>query len=99
MDWDALLIVTYDRWTELRADGRRGAPVPRSTLDMVRMTLAEDIADPEHAATQLLAMYEGLQIQILVRPHVDVLREYDLAAQTLRQGWRTRPVPTWDLTV
>jgi AcrR family transcriptional regulator len=146
--WDALLMVTYDRWVEQRAAARRGHP--RTTLEFVRMTLEEDVADPglvrvlagainiagsrtgfaelfrkryeeyhvalvagltrdfetgaetsvvpaEHAATQLLALYEGLQIQMLVRPHVDVVREYDLAAQTLRTGWASRPVQTWDL--
>jgi AcrR family transcriptional regulator len=147
--WDALLMVTYDRWTELRAAARREHP--GNTLDYVRLTLQEDVDDPglvrvlagainiagantifaelfrkryeeyytalvgalhrdfdtgvetsvvppEHAATQLLALYEGLQIQMLVRPHVDVLRQYDLAAQTLRTGWASRPVQTWDLT-
>lgn len=146
--WDALLMVTYDRWVEHRAAARRGHPA--TTLDYVRLTLEEDVADPglvrvlagainiagastifaelfrkryeeyyvalvggltrdfesgvessvvpaEHAATQLLALYEGLQIQMLVRPHVDVLRQFDLAAQTLRTGWAARPVQTWDL--
>jgi hypothetical protein len=146
--WDALLMVTYDRWVELRAAQRTERPP--TTLDHVRLTLQEDLADPglvrvlagvinvagantvfaelfrkryaeyhealtqslrhdfesgaetaavapEHAATQLLALYEGFQIQILVRPDVDVLAEYDRAVQTLRQGWGARPVQTWDL--
>ncbi|MFS0731297.1 TetR/AcrR family transcriptional regulator [Curtobacterium sp. 1P10AnD] len=146
--WDALLLVTYDRWTQLR--GTRRSVQPSCTIEHVRMTLAEDVADPglvrvlagviniaaaetgfaelfrkrfeeyvgqltaglqrdfdtdversvvppDVAATQLLAVYEGLQIQMLVRPHVDVLVEYDRAVRTLRQGWREREVPAWDL--
>lgn len=146
--WDALLLVTYDRWTQLR--GTRRQKPPSCTIEHLRMTLAEDVADPglvrvlagvvtiaasdnefaelfrkrfeEHveeitvglqrdadaghedlaipayqAATQLLAVQEGLQIQMLVRPHVDVLVEFDRAVRTLRQGWREREVPAWDL--
>ncbi|MEK6309883.1 MAG: hypothetical protein V4755_04175 [Curtobacterium sp.] len=146
--WDALLLVTYDRWTQLR--GTRRSVQPSCTIEHVRMTLAEDVADPglvrvlagviniaaaetgfaelfrkrfeeyvgeltaglqrdfdsetersvvpaDVAATQLLAVYEGLQIQMLVRPHVDVLVEFDRAVRTLRQGWREREVPAWDL--
>jgi len=146
--WDALLLVTYDRWTQLR--GTRRTKQPTCTIDHVRMTLAEDVADPGlvrvlagvitiaaadtgfaelfrkrfeeyveqlsaglqrdvdagserlaipayQAATQLLAVYEGLQIQMLVRPHIDVLVEFDRSVRTLRQGWREREVPAWDL--
>lgn len=146
--WDALLLVTYDRWTQLR--GTRRKTPPSCTIEYVRMTLAEDIADPglvrvlagvitvassesrfaelfrkrfeeyveqlrvglqrdvdggveecvipaHQAATQLLAVYEGLQIQMLVRPHIDVLVEFDRAVHTLRQGWRRRDVHSWDL--
>lgn len=42
--WDALLLVTYDRWTQLR--GTRRTNPPKCTIDHVRMTLAEDVADP-----------------------------------------------------
>lgn len=146
--WDALLLVTYDRWTQLRGTRRKNPP--SCTIAYLRTTLAEDVADPglvrvlagvitiaasdtrfaelfrkrfeeyaeqlesglqrdvdagneqlsiptHQAATQLLAVYEGLQIQMLVRPHLDVLVEYDRAVRTLRQGWREREVPAWDL--
>ncbi|WP_144763135.1 hypothetical protein [Curtobacterium sp. 9128] len=148
--WDALLLVTYDMWTNLRGTNRRRRAA--TTIDHVRTTLAEDVADPglvrvlagviniagagttfaelfrkrygeylaalaagfqrdfdagaedalvpaERAATQLLALYEGLQIQMLVRPDLDVLAEYDHAVRVLRDGWRHRPVPEWDLDV
>ncbi len=42
--WDALLLVTYDRWTQLR--GTRRNVQPSCTIEHVRMTLAEDVADP-----------------------------------------------------
>ncbi|MBF4607417.1 TetR/AcrR family transcriptional regulator [Curtobacterium sp. VKM Ac-1393] len=146
--WEALLLVTYDRWTQLRGT-RRKAP-PACTIDHVRLTLAEDVADPGlvrvlagvitiassesgfaelfrkrfdeyveqlanglqrdfdsgveesgipayQAATQLLAVYEGLQIQMLVRPHIDVLVEFDRSVRTLRQGWKQHELPSWDL--
>jgi AcrR family transcriptional regulator len=146
--WHALLLVTYDRWAQLR--GTRRKNLPTCTIEHVRLTLAEDVADPGlvrvlaglitvassdsgfaelfrkrfeeyaeqltvglqrdfdkgseeagipayQAATQLLAVYEGLQIQMLVRPHIDVLVEFDRAANTLRQGWKRHAVPSWDL--
>lgn len=147
--WDALLLVTYDSWTQLRGSTRRRTP--SCTVDHVRMTLAEDVADPglvrvlagviniagadtsfaelfrkryaeyvgelatalrrdfetgversvvpaERAATQLLALYEGFQIQLLMRPDLDVLTEWDEAVRGLRDGWaRPRPMPAWDL--
>jgi AcrR family transcriptional regulator len=147
--WDALLLVTYDRWAELRAKVRRASPTV--TIEYIRLTLEEDVADPglirvlagainiagantpfaelfrkryeeyytllvmglqrdaalgsetiavpfEAAATQLLALYEGLQIQMLVRPHVDVVAAFDAAVATLRDGWARRPATTWDLS-
>ncbi|UBQ01764.1 MULTISPECIES: TetR/AcrR family transcriptional regulator [Curtobacterium] len=146
--WDGLLLVVYDRWLQLR--GSRRSSVPRCTLDHVRTTLAEDVADPglvrllagvlplaaserdfagffrkrfeeyveeltvglqrdvdagtevigipaHQAATQLLAVYEGLQVQMLVRPYLDVLVEYDRAVHTLRHGWREPEPVAWDL--
>ncbi|PZE27440.1 MULTISPECIES: TetR family transcriptional regulator C-terminal domain-containing protein [unclassified Curtobacterium] len=146
--WHALLLVTYDRWAQLRGTRRKNPPT--CTIEHVRLTLAEDVADPGlvrvlaglitvassesgfaelfrkrfeeyaeqltvglqrdfdkgseeagipayQAATQLLAVYEGLQIQMLVRPHIDVLVEFDRAANTLRQGWKRHAVPSWDL--
>lgn len=149
-NWDALLLVTYDRWVELRATNRREHPA--DTLAYVRMILSEDVADPglvrilaaainiaaadspfaalfrqryeefylamvmgltrdfaaaaepsvvgpEHAATQLLALYEGLQLQMLVRPHIDVVQQYDVAAKALRAGWSHQQPQAWDLDV
>jgi AcrR family transcriptional regulator len=146
--WDGLLLVVYDRWLQLR--GSRRSSVPRCTLEHVRMTLAEDVADPglvrvlagvvtlaaserdfagffrkrfeeyveeltvglqrdvdagretigipaHQAATQLLAVYEGLQLQMLVRPYLDVLVEYDRAVHTLRHGWREPEAVAWDV--
>lgn len=150
--WKSLLLVTYDRWIELRGNTRHGQR-PASTVDYVRMTLVEDVHDPglvrvmagainiaaagddafsdmfrrrhtdfhaymtvalakdfeagrevcaisaSEAATQLLAMYEGLQIQMLVRRDVDIVAEFDSAAETLRRGWRRGSGGAWDLGV
>ncbi|QSB22991.1 hypothetical protein [Curtobacterium sp. 24E2] len=58
----------------------------------------EESAIPAYqAATQLLAVYEGLQIQMLVRPHIDVMVEFDRSVRTLRQGWKQHELPSWDL--
>jgi AcrR family transcriptional regulator len=149
--WDALLLVVYDRWTQLRGQARAGRPQPTGTLDYVRMTLREDIEDPglvrvmagainfastgqgtfsdlfqrryaeyhqqltyglhmdfeagreisvippAQAATQVLALYEGLQIQMLVRSGFDAVAEWDQTVRTLRDGWRRRPLQAWDL--
>ncbi len=58
----------------------------------------ERLGIPAHrAATQLLAVYEGLQIQMLVRPYLDVLVEYDRSVRTLRLGWREQETAAWDL--
>lgn len=147
-NWHALLIVTYDRWVELRGATRREQPT--NTIEFVRMTLTEDVADPglirilagainiaasdtpfsamfrqrweeyyaamamglardfgtgvftsvvppEQAATQLLALYEGLQMQMLVRPHIDVVQQYDFATKALLEGWSRQQPPSWDL--
>ncbi len=61
-------------------------------------TGVETIGIPAHqAATQLLAVHEGLQVQMLVRPYLDVLVEYDRAVHTLRYGWRQPEPVAWDL--
>ncbi|MBT2502280.1 TetR/AcrR family transcriptional regulator [Curtobacterium sp. ISL-83] len=44
-------------------------------------------ASPRHAAEQLLALYEGLQLQGMVRDGVDLLSGYDRAVGRMRSGW------------
>ena len=59
-----------------------------------------DTMDPSRGAEQLVAIYEGLQLQSMVRPRMDVLDSYDRAVTRLRDGWgRPYTPPTWDLDV
>lgn len=49
-------------------------------------------------AEQLIAVYEGLQMQSLLRPHLDLLASYDRAVARLRDGWASsRSLPVWQL--
>jgi hypothetical protein len=72
----------------------------------VQRTLAHDIEvgrepttmNPASGAEQLIAMYEGLQLQSMLRPNMNVLESYDRAVTRLRDGWsRTYSPPTWDI--
>ncbi|OIH95536.1 TetR/AcrR family transcriptional regulator [Curtobacterium sp. MCBA15_001] len=73
---------------------------------MVQQSLARDVAvgrepatmDPARGAEQLIALYEGLQLQSMVRPRMDLLEAYDRAITRLRDGWtRVYVRPVWDL--
>jgi len=46
--------------------------------------------DPTRGAEQLIALYEGLQLQSMVRPQMDLLAAYDRAVTRLRVGWSHR---------
>jgi AcrR family transcriptional regulator len=73
---------------------------------MVAQQLAADITagrepatmEPARGAEQLIALYEGLQLQSMVRPTMDLLEAYDRAVTRLRAGWgREYVAPVWDL--
>lgn len=73
---------------------------------MVQRALAHDIEiglepatmDPARGAEQLIAIYEGLQAQSMVRPHMDVIEAYDRAVTRLRDGWSIEyHRPIWSL--
>ena len=54
--------------------------------------------EPARGSEQLLATYEGLQLQSMVRPEMDLLEAYDRAVTRLREGWaREYVAPVWDL--
>jgi hypothetical protein len=54
--------------------------------------------EPARGSEQLLATYEGLQLQSMVRPEMDLLEAFDRAVTRLREGWsRTYVAPVWDL--
>lgn len=42
---------------------------------------------PRHAAEQLVALYEGLQLQSLLREDADLLPGWDRAVARMRAGW------------
>lgn len=71
----------------------------RSFEDLT-LTLARDVVmgreargtAPRHGAEQLLALYEGLQLQSLLRDDVDLLGGYDRAVARMRVGWASGPV-------
>jgi AcrR family transcriptional regulator len=73
--------------------------------ELVEATLAHDIEvgrepatmDPARGAEQLIALYEGLQIQSLVRPDMDLVAAFDRAITRLRRGWADVYLPpAWD---
>lgn len=63
----------------------------------IREVLAHDIAtgrepatlDPGRGAEQLIALYEGLQLQAMLRPGVDVVTTFRRAMTDLHDGWST----------
>jgi AcrR family transcriptional regulator len=72
----------------------------------VQRTLVNDIAVRRESATmeaaagaeQLIALYEGLQVQSMLRPSMDVLASFDRAVTRLRDGWaRAATPPVWDI--
>lgn len=73
---------------------------------LVRDTLIEDIREgrepntmePSRGAEQLIALYEGLQLQSMVRPGMHLLDAYDRAVTRLRDGWtHAYTAPVWDI--
>jgi AcrR family transcriptional regulator len=73
---------------------------------MVQNSLERDIRsgrepatmDPPRGAEQLIALYEGLQLQSMVRPDMDMLDAYDRAITRLREGWKQAYIrPVWEI--
>lgn len=64
----------------------------------IRRGLEHDIAtgraphtmDPRRGAEQLIALYEGLQLQALLRPELDLVPAFDRAVARLERGWMER---------
>jgi AcrR family transcriptional regulator len=53
---------------------------------------------PASGAEQLIAIYEGLQLQFLARPGLDLVASFDRAVTRLREGWRQSYIPpVWDI--
>jgi AcrR family transcriptional regulator len=73
---------------------------------LVQRALTHDVAagrepetmEPARGAEQLIAMYEGLQLQSMLRPNMDVVEAYDRAVTRLRHGWsEAYKAPVWTL--
>jgi AcrR family transcriptional regulator len=64
----------------------------------VRLGREPQTMEPARGSEQLLATYEGLQLQSMVRPEMHLLESFDRAVTRLRDGWsRTYVAPVWDL--
>jgi AcrR family transcriptional regulator len=78
------------------------APYLRSRYQLfyqqIRRGLEHDIAigraphtmEPRRGAEQLIALYEGLQLQALLRPDLDLVPAFDRAVSRLERGWMER---------
>ncbi|GAA4744540.1 hypothetical protein GCM10025783_15300 [Amnibacterium soli] len=74
------------------------ALVQRALVHDVAVGREPDTMDPARGAEQLIAMYEGLQLQSMLRPHMDVLEAYDRAVTRLRDGWsKSYTPPVWEV--
>ena len=49
--------------------------------------------DPRRGAEQLIALYEGLQLQALLRADMDLVQAFDRAVARLEAGWMERYQP------
>ncbi|PYY33606.1 TetR/AcrR family transcriptional regulator [Curtobacterium sp. MCBD17_030] len=67
-------------------------------FSQVKRGLEHDIAvgraphtmDPRRGAEQLIALYEGLQLQALLRSDLDLVAAFDRAVARLERGWMER---------
>lgn len=72
----------------------------------VQRALREDVVvgrepatmNPARGSEQLIALYQGLHLQAMVRPSMDLLASYDRAVTRLRDGWSLAYTPpAWEL--
>jgi AcrR family transcriptional regulator len=63
------------------------ALVERALARDVWLGREPSVLDPARGAEQLVAMYEGLQLQSMMRPGMDLLDSWDHAIERLRTGW------------
>jgi AcrR family transcriptional regulator len=84
--------VLQQQWTRFHA------LVQRALAHDVELGREPDTMDPARGAEQLIAMYEGLQLQAMVRPAMNLPAAYDRAVTRLRDGWRQEYVPpVWEI--
>lgn len=74
------------------------ALVQRALARDVELGREPDTMDPARGAEQLIALYEGLQLQSMVRPAMNLLGAYDRAVTRLRDGWsQSYTPPIWEI--
>jgi AcrR family transcriptional regulator len=76
------------------------ATVQRALAHDVAVGREPTAADPAGCAEQLIALYEGLQLQSMLRPSMDLVGAFDRAVAVLRDGWSARtavPEPVWQI--
>ncbi|WP_439693277.1 TetR/AcrR family transcriptional regulator [Curtobacterium sp. SP.BCo] len=67
----------------------------RSSFEDITLALVRDVVagreprgtSPRHAAEQLVALYEGLQLQAMLRDDAEPLAGFDRAVVRMRTGW------------
>lgn len=73
------------------------ALVERSLARDVSVRREPAVLDPHLGAEQLVAVYEGLQLQSLLRPEMDLLEAFDRTIERLRIGWAEMHSHVWEL--
>ncbi|WIB60527.1 hypothetical protein DEJ13_01485 [Curtobacterium sp. MCLR17_007] len=69
------------------------AQIKRGLEHDVAVGRAPHTMDPRRGAEQLIALYEGLQLQALLRADLDLVPAFDRAVARLERGWMERYQP------
>jgi AcrR family transcriptional regulator len=88
----ALAPVLQHQWVQFHA------LVQRALVHDVAIGREPSTMEPVWGAEQLIAVYEGLQVQALLRPNMDLLTSYDRAVSRLREGWASEyALSVWEI--
>jgi hypothetical protein len=69
------------------------AQIKRGLEHDIAVGRAPHTMDPRRGAEQLIALYEGLQLQALLRSDLDLVPAFDRAVARLERGWMERYEP------
>jgi AcrR family transcriptional regulator len=69
------------------------AQIKRGLEHDIAVGRAPHTMEPRRGAEQLIALYEGLQLQALMRPDLDLVPAFDRAVTRLERGWSERYEP------
>ena len=88
----AIAPVLQHQWVQFHA------LIQRALVHDVGIGREPSTMEPVWGAEQLIAVYEGLQVQALLRPNMDLLTSYDRAVTRLREGWASEYTPSvWEI--